>query len=204
MTKGHHGTDAIHVVGAATNNLKDVTVDVPKKALTVVTGISGSGKSSLVLDTIAAEAQRLVNDSYPTFVRNRLPQMPAPEVQTMSGLTFTALIDQRRFTGNARSIVATACDVAPLMRLVFSRIGEPSAGYSPAYSFNDPAGMCPTCEGIGTVVDIDVDELIDPEKTINEGPVRFSQFRPGVYRWKRFAYCGLFDRDKPMKDYTPE
>ncbi|MGW2472577.1 hypothetical protein [Streptomyces sp. NPDC001665] len=120
----------IRVVGAATNNLKDVTVDVPKKALTVVTGVSGSGKSSLVLDTIAAEAQRLVNDAYPTFVRNRLPQLPAPEVQSMDGLTFTALIDQRRFTGNARSVVATACDVAPLMRLVFSveHIGDVGEG----------------------------------------------------------------------------
>ncbi|MFT3899915.1 MAG: excinuclease ABC subunit UvrA [Gordonia sp. (in: high G+C Gram-positive bacteria)] len=194
----------ISVVGATTNNLRNISVDVPKQAFTVVTGLSGSGKSSLVLDTIAAEAQRLVNDSYSVFVRNRLPQMPAPEVQSMSGLTFTALIDQRRFTGNARSTVATAADVAPLLRLVFSRIGEPSAGYSPAYSFNDPAGMCPECEGLGTVVDIDVDELIDPEKNIDEGPVRFSQFRPGVYRWKRFAYCGLFDRSKPLKDYTDE
>ncbi len=196
--------DIIRVVGAATNNLRDISVDIPKKALTVVTGVSGSGKSSLVLDTVAAEAQRLVNDSYPAFLRNRLPQMPAPEVQSMDGLTFTAIIDQRRFTGNARSIVSTALDIAPLMRLVFSRIGEPSAGYSPAYSFNDPSGMCPRCEGIGEVVDIDVVELIDPEKNINEGPVRFSQFRPGVYRWKRFAYCGLFDREKPLKDYTEE
>lgn len=123
----------IRVVGAATNNLRDVSVDVPKNALTVVTGVSGSGKSSLVLDTIAAEAQRLVNDSYPTFVRNRLPQMPAPEVQSMDGLTFTALIDQRRFTGNARSIVSTACDVAPLLRLC-----------SPASASRRPATRPPT------------------------------------------------------------
>ncbi|MFJ5873944.1 hypothetical protein ACIQD1_04365 [Streptomyces sp. NPDC093088] len=194
----------IRVVGAAANNLRNVTVDLLKKALTVVTGVSGAGKSSLLLDTVAAEAQRLVNDSYPSFVRNRLPHMSAPEVQSMSGLTFTAIIDQRRFTGNARSTVATASDVAPLLRLVFSRIGEPSARYSPAYSFNDPAGMCPDCEGLGTVVDIDVEELIDPEKSIDEGPVRFSQFRPGVYRWKRFAHSGLFDRKKPLKDYTEE
>ncbi|MFT4188718.1 MAG: excinuclease ABC subunit UvrA [Aeromicrobium sp.] len=196
--------DVIGVVDACTNNLRHVSVEAPKQALTVVTGVSGSGKSSLVLDTIAAEAQRLVNDSYPVFVRNRLPQMPAPDVASMSGLTFTALIDQRRFTGNARSTVATASDLAPLLRLVFSRIGEPSAGYSPAYSFNDPSGMCPRCEGLGTVVDIDVEELIDLDKSIDEGPVRFSQFRPGVYRWKRFAYCGLFDRSKPLRDYTPE
>lgn len=194
----------IRVVHASTNNLRNVSVDLPKQALTVVTGVSGSGKSSLVLDTIAAEAQRLVNDTYPSFVRNRLPQWPAPEVQSMAGLTFTAFIDQRRFTGNARSTVATASDIAPLLRLIFSRAGQPSAGYSPAYSFNDPAGMCPECEGLGTVVDIDIDELIDPERNIDEGPVRFSQFRPKVYRWKRFAYCGLFDRKKPLKDYTPE
>ncbi|WP_206549489.1 ATP-binding cassette domain-containing protein [Microbacterium oxydans] len=196
--------DMLRITGARTNNLRDVSVDVPKKLLTVFTGVSGSGKSSLVLDTIAAEAQRLVNDSYSTFIRSRLPQLPAPDVQAMDGLTFTVLIDQRRFTGNARSTVATATDLASLVRLVFSRVGEPSAGYSPAYSFNDPSGMCPTCEGLGTVYDIDIDELIDPEKNIDEGPVRFSLFRPGVYRWKRFAYCGLFDREKPLKDYTAE
>ncbi|CCH31819.1 excinuclease ABC subunit UvrA [Actinosynnema sp. NPDC047251] len=197
------GGAPIVVTGARTNNLRDVSLEVPKHLLTVFTGVSGSGKSSLVLDTIAAESQRLVNDSYSTFIRARLPQLPAPEVQAMDGLTFTVLIDQRRFTGNARSTVATATDLASLLRLVFSRIGEPSAGYSPAYSFNDPSGMCPTCEGLGTVFDIDVDELIDPEKNIDEGPVRFSVFRPGVYRWKRFAHAGLFDRSKPLKDYTP-
>lgn len=194
----------IRVIRARTNNLRDVSVDVPKRVMTVFTGVSGSGKSSLVLDTIAAEAQRLVNDSYSTFVRSRMPQMPPPDVQKMDGLTFTVLIDQRRFTGNARSTVATATDVASLVRLVFSRIGTPSAGYSPAYSFNDPSGMCPVCEGLGTVYDIDVDQLIDPEKSLDEGPVRFSLFRPGVYRWKRLAHSGLFDRTKPLKQYTAE
>ncbi|QYM64131.1 excinuclease ABC subunit UvrA [Microbacterium sp. Se5.02b] len=196
--------DILRITGARTNNLRDISLDIPKKLLTVFTGVSGSGKSSLVLDTVAAEAQRLVNDSYSTFIRARLPQLPAPDVQAMDGLTFTVLIDQRRFTGNARSTVATATDLASLVRLVFSRVGEPSAGYSPAYSFNDPSGMCPTCEGLGTVYDIDIDALIDPEKNIDEGPVRFSLFRPGVYRWKRFAYCGLFDREKPLKDYSVE
>ncbi|WP_309082610.1 excinuclease ABC subunit UvrA [Microbacterium sp.] len=204
MSAGQPQVTPIIVHGARTNNLRDVSLEVPKKILTVFTGISGSGKSSLVLDTIAAESQRLVNDSYSTFIRARLPQMPAPDVQAMDGLTFTVLIDQRRFTGNSRSTVATATDLAPLLRLVFSRIGEPSAGYSPAYSFNDPSGMCPTCEGLGTVYDIDEEQLIDPEKSIDEGPVRFSMFRPGVYRWKRFAHAGLFDRSKPLKDYTSD
>lgn len=165
----HEAPDRIRVIGATTNNLCEVSLDIPKKALTVFTGVSGSGKSSLVLDTVAAGAQRLVNDSYPAFLRARLPQLPAPDVQAMSGLTFTVLIDQRRFTPNARSTVATATDLAPLLRLVFSRAGLPSAGYSPAYSFNDLTGMCPTCEGIGTVVDIDVDELIDLDKNIDQG-----------------------------------
>ncbi|MFT3662564.1 MAG: excinuclease ABC subunit UvrA [Gordonia sp. (in: high G+C Gram-positive bacteria)] len=196
--------DRIHVAGARTNNLRDVTVDVPKNALTVFTGVSGSGKSSLVLDTIAAQAQRLVNDAYPSFIRNRLPQYPAPEIDLIDGLTFTVRVDQRRFTGNSRSTVATAADLAPLLRLVFSRIGEPNAGYSPAYSFNDPSGMCPRCEGLGVVVDIDVDALLDLDKTIDQGPVRFSAFRPQTYRWKRFAYCGLFDRNTPLRDFTDE
>ncbi len=204
MRSDADGESSIRVTRARTNNLRDVSLDVPKKTMTVFTGVSGSGKSSLVLDTIAAEAQRLVNDSYSSFLRARLPQLPAPDVQAMAGLTFTTLIDQRRFTGNARSTVATATDLAPLLRLVFSRIGVPSAGYSPSYSFNDPRGSCPRCEGLGTVVDIDADELIDPTKNIDEGPVRFSMFRPGTYRWKRFAYCGFFDRQKPLGDYTPE
>ncbi|MQY06957.1 excinuclease ABC subunit UvrA [Actinomadura macrotermitis] len=194
----------ITVGKAATNNLREVSVRIPKGALTVFTGVSGSGKSSLALDTVAAEAQRLVNDSYPAFVRNRLPHAHRPDVQTIDGLTFTVLIDQRRFAGNARSTVATATDIAPLLRLVFSRVGEPSAGHSPAYSFNDPSGMCPRCEGLGVVQDVDVDAMLDLDKSIDEGPVLFPVFRPGTYRWKRFAYSGLFDRAKPLRDYTAQ
>ncbi|MFJ8039130.1 excinuclease ABC subunit UvrA [Kitasatospora sp. NPDC096147] len=194
----------ISVGRATTHNLRKVSVRIPKEVLTVFTGVSGSGKSSLVLDTVAAEAQRLVNDSYPAFVRNRLPQSAQPDVQWIDGLTFTVLIDQRRFAGNARSTVATATDLAPLLRLVFSRTGEPSAGYSPAYSFNDPAGMCPRCEGLGVARDVDLDELLDLDRSIDEGPVRFPAFRPGTYRWKRFAYCGLFDRSKPLREYTEQ
>ncbi|MER7209385.1 excinuclease ABC subunit UvrA [Streptosporangium sp. NPDC000239] len=194
----------IVVEKAATHNLREVCVEIPKEALTVFTGVSGSGKSSLALDTVAAEAQRLVNDSYPSFVRNRLPHTAQPDVQRIDGLTFTVLIDQRRFTGNARSTVATATDIAPLLRLIFSRVGEPSAGYSPAYSFNDPSGMCPDCEGLGVVQDVDLDALLDLDSSIDQGPVRFPAFRPGTYRWKRFAYSGLFDRSKPLRDYTEQ
>lgn len=137
----------LRITGARTNNLRDVSVVVPKKLLTVFTGVSGSGKSSLVLDTIAAEAQRLVNDSYSTFIRSRLPQLPTPDVQAMDGLTFTVLIDQRRFTGNARSTVATATDLASLVRLVFSRVGEPSAGYSPRTRSTTPPACARPAKG---------------------------------------------------------
>ena len=193
----------ITVEGARTNNLRDVTVRVPKHRLTVFTGVSGSGKSSLAFDTIAAEAERLVAESYPVFVRNRLPQHPPADVDRVDGLTFTTIVDQRRFTGNARSTVGTASDIAPLLRLLFSRIGDPSAGFSPAYSFNDPSGMCPRCEGIGTVDDVDLDRLIDPNRSLREGAVLFPTFAPGTYRWKRLVHSGLVDPDLPLSALAP-
>lgn len=194
----------IVVEGARTNNLREVSVRVPKHRLTVFTGVSGSGKSSLAFDTIAAEAERLVADSYPVFVRNRLPQRPPADVDRVDGLTFTTIVDQRRFTGNARSTVGTASDIAPLLRLLFSRIGVPSAGFSPAYSFNDLAGMCPRCEGLGTVDDIDLDALIDPTRSLQDGAVRFPTFAPGTYRWKRLVHSGLVDPDARLGTLRPE
>ncbi|GAA3142992.1 excinuclease ABC subunit UvrA [Planomonospora alba] len=193
----------ITVEGARTHNLRDVSVRVPKRRLTVFTGVSGSGKSSLVFDTIAAEAQRLVNDSYPAFVRNRLPQHPQADVDRLDGLMFTTVVDQRRFTGNARSTVATACDLAPLLRLVFSRAGRPSAGFTPAYSFNDPEGMCPRCEGLGVVDDIDLDLLLDRSRSLREGAIRFPAFAPGTYRWKRLVHARVADPDVPLSELPP-
>ncbi|RSM53120.1 thiamine ABC transporter permease [Amycolatopsis sp. WAC 01376] len=184
--------------GARTNNLRDVSVRVPKHRLTVFTGVSGSGKSSLAFDTIAAEAERLVTGSYPAFVRNRLPQHPPADVDRIDGLVFTTIVDQRRFTGNARSTVGTASDIGPLLRVLFSRLGKPGAGFSPAYSFNDPAGMCPRCEGLGMVDDIDLDRLLDRSRSLREGAVRFPTFAPGTYRWKRLVHSGLVDPDVPL------
>ncbi|MER7865171.1 excinuclease ABC subunit UvrA [Amycolatopsis japonica] len=188
----------ITVEGARTHNLRDISVRVPKHRLTVFTGVSGSGKSSLAFDTIAAEAERLVTGTYPAFVRNRLPQHPPADVDRIDGLVFTTIVDQRRFTGNARSTVGTASDIAPLLRLLFSRLGKPGAGFSPAYSFNDPAGMCPRCEGLGTVDDIDLDRLLDRSRSLREGAVRFPTFAPGTYRWKRLVHSGLVDPDVPL------
>ncbi|MBB5850578.1 excinuclease ABC subunit UvrA [Amycolatopsis umgeniensis] len=189
----------ITVEGARTHNLRDVSVRVPKHRLTVFTGVSGSGKSSLAFDTIAAEAERLVTGTYPTFVRNRLPQHPPADVDRIDGLIFTTIVDQRRFTGNARSTVGTASDIASLLRLLFSRVGEPGAGFSPAYSFNDPSGMCPRCEGLGVVDDIDLDRLLDRSRSLRDGAVRFPTFAPGTYRWKRLVHSGLVDPDVPLR-----
>ncbi|MDN6429103.1 MAG: ATP-binding cassette domain-containing protein [Propionibacterium sp.] len=196
--------DWITVDGARTNNLKDVSVRVPKHRITVFTGVSGSGKSSLAFGTIASEAQRLVADSYPLFVRNRLPRLGRAEVEHVDGLTFTTVVDQHRFTGNARSTVGTASDIAPLVRMLFSRMGEPSAGYSPAYSFNDPSGMCPTCEGLGTVEEIDLDALLDLSLSLDQGAIRFPTFRPGTYRWKRMVHSGLVDPALPLAQVPDE
>ncbi|MER6142505.1 ATP-binding cassette domain-containing protein [Streptomyces sparsogenes] len=188
----------ITVEGARTHNLRNVSVRVPKHRLTVFTGVSGSGKSSLAFDTIAGEAERLITGTYPTFVRNRLPQHPPADADRLDGLVFTTIVDQRRFTGNARSTVGTASDIAPLLRLLFSRIASPSAGPSPAYSFNDPSGMCPACEGLGVVDDIDLDALLDRSRSLREGAVRFPAFAPGTYRWKRLVHAGLVDPDVPL------
>ena len=187
----------ITVTGARTHNLRDIDVEIPSHALTVVTGVSGSGKSSLVFDTIAAEAQRATAAGYPSFVRTRLAQYPPADVDRIDGLTFTTVVDQRRFTGNARSTVATAVDLSTPLRMLFSRFAVPSAGFSPAYSPNDPAGMCLTCEGLGTVSVIDEDALIDPDLSLNDGAVRFPTFAPGTYRWKRLVTSGLCDPSVP-------
>ncbi|WP_262852863.1 ATP-binding cassette domain-containing protein [Mumia quercus] len=199
----NHRGHWITVEGARTHNLRDVSLRVPKHRLTVFTGVSGSGKSSLAFDTIAAEAQRLVTETYPVFVRNRLPQHSPADVDRIDGLVFTTVVDQRRFTPNARSTVGTASDIAPLLRMLFSRIGSPSAGYSPAYSFNDPSGMCPRCEGLGVVDDIDLDELVDRTRSLREGAIRFPTFAPGTYRWKRLVHSGLVDPDTPLSRVSP-
>jgi excinuclease UvrABC ATPase subunit len=190
--------ETIHVIGTRTHNLRNLTVDIPKRQLAVLTGVSGSGKSSLAFSTIAAEAQRLVAESYPVFVRTRLPQHEPADVDRIDGLTFTTTIDQRQLGGGRRSTLGTASDIAPMLRMLFSRAGTPSAGYSPAYSFNDPTGMCPRCEGLGTVSEIDLDRLLDPSRSLREGAVQFPTFTPGTYRWKRLMTSGLADTEVPF------
>lgn len=199
-----HNHDCIHVIGAREKNLRDVRVSIPKKRITVFAGVSGSGKSALVFDTIAAESQRQLNETYSSFIRNRLPHYGQPKVESITNLPVSIVINQKRLGGNARSTVGTATDIYALLRLLFSRQGEPFVGYSDVFSFNNPQGMCPECEGLGKAKTILIDRLIDKEKSLNEGAILFPTFQPGDFRWKRYTATGLFDNDKKLKDYTEE
>lgn len=192
----------IIVHNARQNNLKNVSLQLPKNKITVFTGVSGSGKSSLVFDTIGAEAQRQLNETYDSFIRHRLQHYAQPEADKLDNLNVAIIINQKRLGGNARSTVGTATDTYSLLRLLFSRAGTPFTGYSNMFSFNHPQGMCPRCEGLGKVTTIHVEKLIDRQKSLNEGAVRFPSFTPGSWRWKRYVHSGYFDNDKKLAHYT--
>jgi len=192
----------IKVTGARQNNLKNISLEIPKNKITVFTGVSGSGKSSLVFETIGAEAQRQINETQNSFVRNRLAQLGVPDVDKIEHLNIPVIINQKRIGGNARSTVGTATDVYASLRLLFSRMGKPFVGYSFVFSFNHPQGMCPVCQGLGYVSAINVEALIDKTKSLNEGAILFPTFQPGGFRWSRYTNSGYFDNDKKLKDYT--
>ncbi len=194
----------IIVRGARENNLKDISTRIPKKQITVFTGISGSGKTSLVFDTIAAESQRLLNETYDSFIRHRLQQYGEPDVDSLENLSVAIIVNQKKIEGNARSTVSTITDIYSLLRLLFSRIGKPFVGHSTVFSFNNLMGMCSCCEGLGKTSIIDLEELIDKEKSLNEGAIQFPTFEVGGWRWTRYVYSGLFDNGKKIKDYTKE
>lgn len=196
--------DKIKVIGAREKNLKHISVDIPKKQITVFAGVSGSGKSALVFDTIAAESQRQLNETYSSFIRHRLPHYGHPNADAIESLPVAIIINQRRIGGNSRSTVGTITDIYSLLRLLFSRIGQPYVGEAEVFSFNNPQGMCPRCEGLGIAKEMDTQQLIDREKSLNEGAIRFPTFRPGDFRWKRYVCTGLFDNDKKLKDYTED
>ncbi|GIP25770.1 thiamine ABC transporter permease [Paenibacillus sp. J23TS9] len=202
--KQDNSSQNIKVTGAREKNLKRVSVAVPKKKITVFTGVSGSGKSALVFDTIAAESQRQLNETYSSFIRHRLPHYGQPNADSIENLSVAIIINQKRIGGNSRSTVGTITDIYSLLRLLFSRIGKPQVGEAEMFSFNNPQGMCPKCEGLGYVNEIDIDKLVDREKSLNEGAVQFPTFRPGEFRWKRYVCTGLFDNDKKLKDYTED
>ena len=220
--------DLIRVQGARENNLKDVSVEIPKRRLTVFTGVSGSGKSSLVFGTIAAESQRLINETYSAFVQGFMPTLGRPEVDVLEGLTTAIIVDQERMGANARSTVGTATDANAMLRVLFSRLGKPHIGPPTAFSFNVPTrkasgsmtvdkgkgerivvrdlvyhgGMCPRCEGMGSVSDFDLSQLYDDTKSLNEGALTIPGYSMDGWYGRIFRGCGFFDPDKPIRKFT--
>ena len=223
---GRH--DLIRVHGARENNLKDVSVEIPKRRLTVFTGVSGSGKSSLVFDTIAAESQRLINETYSAFVQGFMPTLARPEVDVLEGLTTAIIVDQERMGADARSTVGTATDANAMLRILFSRLGQPHIGSPKAFSFNIASisgagavklerggktvrerrsfsitgGMCPRCEGRGTVIDIDLTQLFDDSKSLNEGAITVPGYKGGGWNSRLYIESGFVDPDKPIREYA--
>ena len=221
--------DLIRVHGARENNLKDVSVEIPKRRLTVFTGISGSGKSSLVFATIAAESQRLINETYSAFVQGFMPTLARPDVDVLDGLTTAIIVDQERMGGNPRSTVGTATDANAMLRILFSRLGQPHIGSPKAFAFNIPSvrgagaitiergdrrterktytvvgGMCPRCEGMGSVTDIDLTQLFDDSKSLAEGAITVPGYSAGGWNYRLYAASGFVDPDKPIRDYTEQ
>ncbi|MFP2895944.1 ATP-binding cassette domain-containing protein [Corallococcus sp. 4LFB] len=221
--------DRIRVRGARENNLKDVSVELPKRRLTVFTGVSGSGKSSLVFGTIAAESQRLINETYSTFVQGFMPSLGRPEVDVLEGLTTAIIVDQERMGANSRSTVGTATDANAMLRVLFSRLGEPHIGSSNAFSFNVPTargvgqmstdkgegkterreftvtgGMCPRCEGMGSVNDIDLSQLYDDTKSLAEGALTIPGYTVDGWQVRIFTASGFLDPNKPIRKYTKQ
>ena len=196
---------SIVIRGATENNLKNISLRIPKYRITIVTGVSGSGKSSLVLDTIAAKSRRELNDTFPTFVQQYLPKYGRPHVEEIAGLPIAIVIDQKKPAQNSRSTVGTYTDIYALMRLLFSRVGKPFVGYSDTFSFNHPQGSCPRCAGLGEIRELDIHKLVDFDKSLNdEDTIHYIAFGKGGWRWIRYAHSGLFDLDKKIKDYSPE
>jgi excinuclease ABC A subunit len=195
-------SEFIEIRGARENNLKDVTLRIPKRRITIFTGVSGSGKSSIVFDTIAAEAQRQLYENFSLFVRNFLPKYPQPDADAIENLSMAVVVDQKRLGGGSHSTVGTITDIYTVLRLVFSRVGQPYVGYSNAFSFNDPAGMCPECNGLGRKLGVVSDDFLDLSKSLNEGAIQV----PFFVGWEASAYpaSGFFDNDKKLADYTPE
>ena len=195
--------EKIIIKGLRQNNLKNISLEIPKNKIVVFTGVSGSGKSSIVFDTIAAESQRQMNDTYSAWIRGRLPKYEKPDVESIENLSASVIVDQSRLGGNVRSTVGTITDMYASLRLLFSRIGTPHVGPASFFSFNDPNGMCPRCSGLGKVMTIDIESRLDPEKSWLEGMADLPAFHVGNWYWKKYKQAAIFPLDKKYKDFTP-
>ncbi|WP_280454960.1 excinuclease ABC subunit UvrA [Nocardia brasiliensis] len=196
------GTDVIRLLGASEHNLRNVSLDIPKNKITVFTGVSGSGKSSIVFDTIAVESQRQLYATFPAFILNFLPRYERPHAEAMENLTAPVIIDQQPVGGGPRSTVGTMTDIFSMVRAMFARFGAPSAGFVYHYSFNVPQGMCPDCDGLGVSVRVDPDRLLDRTKSLNEGAILLPGYGVGSGDWQLYGNSGRFDLDKKIADYS--
>lgn len=196
--------DTIKVRGARVNNLKNLDVDVPKRRLTVFTGVSGSGKSSLVFGTIAEESRRLIDETYSAFVQGFMPSLPRPDVDVLENLSPAIIIDQERMGASSRSTVGTATDANSMLRLVFSRLSDPYVGTSGHFSFNLPEGMCLNCEGTGEAANLNYAEFLDESKSLNKGAITAPGFKVGEWYWNSYGQNPKIDPDKPVADFDAE
>lgn len=192
----------IELHGARENNLKNVNLKIPKRKITIFTGVSGSGKSSIVFDTIATESQRLLNENFSMFVRNFLPKYSQPDADAIENLSMSIVVDQKRMGGGSHSTVGTITDINTILRMMFSRIGQPHVGPTNVFGFNDPQGMCPNCNGLGRKLDVDLDKFLDKSKSLNEGAILFPEYAVDSWGWSNLINTGLFDPDKKLSKYT--
>ena len=194
----------IEIRGARENNLKNVSLRIPKRQITIFTGVSGSGKSSIVFDTIASEARRQLNETFSTFVRNFLPRYAQPDVDAIENLSMAIVVDQKHLGGGSHSTVGTITDIYSLLRLLYSRVGQPAVGNRNVFSFNDPQGMCPECNGIGRKITVDLSVFLDRSKSLNEGAIQFPEYAVGSWGWDILPQSGLFDMDKKLAEYAED
>src|SRR4026209_2230697 len=192
----------IELHGARENNLKNVSLRIPKRKITIFTGVLGSGKSSIVFDTIATEAQRLLNENFSMFVRTFLPKYAQPDADAIENLSMAIVVDQKRLGGGSHSTVGTVTDINTILRMMFSRIGQPHVGPTNVFGFNDPQGMCPNCNGLGRKLEVDLDKFLDKSKSLNEGAILFPEYAVDSWSWSNLVNTGLFDPDKKIFKYT--
>lgn len=192
----------IVLTGARENNLKNVSLRIPKRKITIFTGVSGSGKSSIVFDTIAAESTRLLNENFSMFVRTFLPRVPQPDTDAIENLSMAVIVDQKRLGGGSHSTMGTITDISPILRLLFSRVGQPYVGPVNMFSFNDPQGMCPECNGIGRRLGVDMNKAVDMEKSLNEGALMLPDYAVDGWDWNMVLQSGDFDPDKKLSEYS--
>ncbi|QQZ59835.1 excinuclease ABC subunit UvrA [Paenibacillus sonchi] len=194
----------IVISGARENNLKNVSLRIPKRKITIFTGVSGSGKSSIVFDTIAAESTRLLNENFSMFVRNFLPRVPQPDTDAIENLSMAVIVDQKRLGGGSHSTMGTITDISPILRLLFSRVGQPYVGQAHMFSFNDPQGMCPECSGIGRRLGVDMSKALDMSRSLLEGAIMLPDYSVDGWDWNMLVNSGSFDPDKKLCDYSEE